>query len=183
MKYYLIPVVDSDILYEGESLKDVFDKAFPLLSKREDERVDILYSTRFFEPIPVKKLDAHNLETKRMYAVENAPTYLLATGKSTYSAREIVTGKLLTAKYPSAIEIRKVTKEVAEKYFNESDYYKKVINYFSHVCGKSMENEKFDTDPFAEVYEGTAYLDGELNGKPFKGEFAGTLKLSKKNRI
>ena len=56
MKYYLIPVVEDAIFYNGESLKDIFDRVFPVLSKREDERIDILYSTRIFEPIPEKEL-------------------------------------------------------------------------------------------------------------------------------
>lgn len=56
MKYYLIPVVEDAIYYNGESLKDIFDRVFPVLSKREDERIDILYSTRIFEPIPEKNL-------------------------------------------------------------------------------------------------------------------------------
>lgn len=69
MKYYLIPVVEKDILCDGESLRDIFSREFPELAKREDERVDIIYSTRYFMPIPELKLRAHNHETKEMYAI------------------------------------------------------------------------------------------------------------------
>lgn len=183
MKYYLIPVVEDSILYDGKTLKEVFDKAFPVLSKREDERIDILYSTRFFEPISERKLKAHNLETRRMYSIENVPTYLIATGTSDFVACEVVTGKKLYGKYPSALDIRKVSKENAESYFNNNDYFNKVSNYFSHVCEEEISSSKLDNNPFAETYDGVFYLDGELDGKPFKGTFSGTLKLKKRNHI
>lgn len=182
MKYYLIPVVDNDILCDGESLRDIFSREFPELSKREDERVDIIYSTRYFMPIPEVKLRAHNQETREMYDIQNVPTYLIATGDDEFCAREIVSGKWLHAKYPAALGIRETTKESAESYYNSSDYPKKVSNYLGHLFGENIVNAKLNDDPFAEVYEGTAYLDGEIDGKPFSGTFTGTLRLSKKNR-
>ncbi len=183
MKYYLIPVVEDAIFYNGESLKDIFDRVFPVLSKREDERIDILYSTRIFEPIPEKELKAHNKETKRMYSIEKVPTYLIAAGTSDLVAHEVVTGKKLCAKYSSALGVRKISKENAEGYFNNNDYLNKVSNYFSHVCEEEISSSKLDNEPFAETYEGSFYLDGELDGRPFKGTFSGSLKLKKRNHI
>lgn len=183
MKYYLIPVVENDILCDGESLRDIFSREFPELAKREDERVDIIYSTRYFMPIPEVKLKAHNHETKQMYAIQNVPTYLIATGTDEFCAREVVSGKWLHAKYPAALGIRETTRESAENYFNNNDYFNKVSNYFEHIYGEKAKNIKLDSEPFAETYEGVAYLDGEIDGKPFSGKFTGTLRLSKKNRI
>lgn len=182
MKYYLIPVVEKDILCDGESLRDIFNREFPELAKREDERVDIIYSTRYFMPIPELKLRAHNQETREMYDIQNVPTYLIATGTDEFCAREVVSDKWLHAKYPAALGIRETTKESAESYFNNNDYFKKASNYFGHLFGENIKNVKLNNNPFAEVYEGTAYLDGEVDGKPFSGSFTGTLRLSKKNR-
>ena len=62
--YYLIPVVDSDILLDGVLLKDILKKYFPELEERESQRVDIIYSTRYFMPTPKEKLKKHNEKTK-----------------------------------------------------------------------------------------------------------------------
>lgn len=183
MNYYLIPVVESDILCDGDSLKEIFDQKFPALSKREDERINIIYSTRIGSPIPEEKLHAHNSKTIKMYSIENVPTYLIAAGSDDFRAREIITGKWLVAKYPAALGIRKISKEKAEKYFNENDYFNRVTNYFSHINKDVLDGTKLDQDPFAETYEGTAYLSGKLNGQQIYGEFTGILKLTKKNRI
>lgn len=159
MRYYLIPVVDSYIGLDNESLKEIFDREFPKLAKREDERVDILYS------------------------IDNVPTYLVATGIDEFMAREVVTGKKLYSKCAGALGIRETTKEAAENYFINNDYFNKVSNYFERIYGEKAKNIKLDSEPFAETYEGVAYLDGEIDGKPFSGKFTGTLRLSKKNRI
>ncbi len=183
MRYYLIPVVDSYIGLDNESLKEIFDREFPKLAKREDERVDILYSTRYYEPIPKTKLENHNAETRRLYSIDNVPTYLVATGIDEFMAREVVTGKKLYSKCAGALGIRETTKEAAENYFINNDYFNKVSNYFERIYGEKAKNIKLDSEPFAETYEGVAYLDGEIDGKPFSGKFTGTLRLSIKNRI
>lgn len=181
MKYYLIPLVDSDIYYHGESLKDILRESFPLLAKREEQRVDILYSTRIFDSIPKKELDAHNYETKLMYQKENIPMYLIAYGDE-LKAHEIVSGEVLSVKYPAALEIRKVTKDDAEKYFKENDYFNKISNYFRLLYIEDLSNAEFNEEPFSEECEVEAYLNGQLNNKPFNGKFIGTLKLTKKIR-
>lgn len=183
MKYYLIPVVESEILCDGDSLKEMFNEKFSELSERESERVDIIYSTRIDTPIPEAKLNAHNKKTSQMYAIENVPTYLVAAGDDDFRAREIVTGKWLVAKYPAALGIREASKESAEKYFNTHDYYNRVINYFSHINKDVIKSSNLEEEPFTEVYEGTAYLNGELDGQQISGKFTGTLKLTKKSRI
>lgn len=183
MKYYLIPVVDSEILCDGDSLREIFNDNFPVLAKRESERVDIIYSARIDTPIPEAKLNAHTKKTSQMYAIENVPTYLVATGDDDFRAREIVTGKWLVAKYPAALGIREVSKESAEKYFNTHDYFNRVTNYFSYINEGILKSANLEDEPFVEVYEGTAYLNGELDGQQISGKFTGTLKLTKKNRI
>ena len=62
--YYLIPVIDQDILFEGENLKNILKRKMPELSKKEDQRIDIIYSTRYFMPIPKNELIEHNNKTK-----------------------------------------------------------------------------------------------------------------------
>lgn len=182
MKYYLVPVVDNDILLYGEELGKVFQKKFPALYEMESKRIEILYSTRYFMPIPYVKLQDHNAETRSSYAKSCVPTHLIAKGDD-FCAREIVTGRKLCPKYPAALGIREVSKEEAENYFECNNYYKRVTNYFTHLYGESMNLIALDDEPFAETYEGSFYLDGELDGKPFKGTFSGSLKLKKRNHI
>lgn len=182
MKYYLVPVVDNDILLYGEELGKVFQKKFPALYEMESKRIDILYSTRFFMPIPEVKLKDHNAETRMAYAQSCVPTQLIAKGDD-FCAREVVTGRKLTSKYPAALGIREVSKESAEKYFNTHDYFNRVTNYFSYINEGILKSANLEDEPFVEVYEGTAYLNGELDGQQISGKFTGTLKLTKKNRI
>lgn len=182
MNYYLIPIVDSDILCEGENLKDICRRTFPALAKREDQRVDIIYSTRTFMPFPVHELKKHNKETKLMYGKENVPMYLIAYDDNGIETHEIVTGTCLSARYPAALGIRKVTKDSAEKYFNESNYLDKAVNYFDHLYNRNLSNTQSDQELFSGIYNGTAYLNGELEGKPIDGKFTGTFKLVKKIR-
>lgn len=182
MSYYLIPIVDSDILCDGENLKEICRRTFPTLSKREDQRVNIIYSTRIFMPFPESELKEHNKETKLMYCKENVPMYLIAYGDNGVEAHEIVTGKHLSAKYQAALGIRKVTKDSAERYFNESDYFDKVVNYFEHLYNGNLSNTELDQELFSGIYNGVAYLNGKFNGKPINGKFTGTLKLVKKIR-
>lgn len=181
MKYYLIPLVDTDIYYHCQSLRDILREKFPLLARREEQRIDILYSTRFYEPIPKQELNAHNHETMLIYQKETIPMYLIAYGTDELSAHEIFSGEVLLAKYPAALGIREVTKDSAEKYFKENDYFNKISNFFKHVYVEDLSKPIFDQEPFSEVSEVKAYLNGQLDGKPFNGEFTGTLKLTKKN--
>lgn len=55
--------------------------------------------------------------------------------------------------------------------------------YFSHACEEEISTFKLNSNPFAETYGCVFYLDGELDGKPIKGTFSGTLKLKKRNHI
>ena len=128
MKYYLIPLVDTDIYYHCQSLRDILREKFPLLARREEQRIDILYSTRFYEPIPKQELNAHNHETMLIYQKENIPMYLIAYGTDELSAHEIFSREVLLAKYPAALGIREVTKDSAEKYFKENDYFNSYIS-------------------------------------------------------
>lgn len=178
--YYLIPVVDSDILLDGVSLKDILKKYFPELEERESQRVDIIYSTRYFMPTPKEKLKKHNEKTKSIYNKKNIPMYLIAYGNSELEAREIVSGKSLFAKYNAALGIRKVTKEYAIKYFNENDYFNKVSNYFKHLNNEKITSIEFEQDPFIYEFSGVAYLDCEIDGLEFNGKFTGSIKLVKK---
>lgn len=180
MKYYLIPLTDQDIFCDNESLKEILKREFPDLSKKENQRVDIIYSTRYFERIPINKLKMHNEETKLIYQRKNIPMYLIAYGNNESEAKEIVSGKKLHCKYPSALGIRETTKNEAEKYFNENDYYNKITNYFKQIYKNKLSNMQFNLEPFAETYQVEAYLDGKLDGEPFNGEFTGTLKLTKR---
>ena len=179
--YYLIPVIDQDILFEDENLKYILKREMPELSKKEDQRIDIIYSTRYFMPIPKNELIEHNNKTKLMYQDKNIPMYLIAYGNNGYEAQEIVSGKKLLAKYKAALGIRRVTKEEAKKYFDENDYFNKISNYFNQIYNNELSNIQLNSEPFLEAYEIEAYLDGKLNGKAFNGEFIGTLRLTKKN--
>lgn len=178
--YYLIPILDSSILLDGISLKDILKKCFPELSKREEQRVHIIYSTRYFMPIPEKELKKHNEKTKLIYDEKNVPMYLIAYGNNELEAREIVSGKCLLANYEAALGVNKVTKDCAMKYFNENDYFNKVSNYFTHLYGEKITNTELEQEAFPEVYTGAAYLDGEVDGTELKGKFTGTFKLIKK---
>lgn len=132
-------------------------------------------------PMSKDELIKHDNETKLMYQDKNIPMYLIAYGNNECEAQEIVSGKKLLGKYPACLGIREATKDEAEKYFNENDYFNSISNYFKHLSNSELSNIQLNSEPFTEVYEVEAYLDGKLDGKPYSGEFIGTLKLTKKN--
>lgn len=179
-KYYLVRIQDNAIYYNGKKLIELLSEQLPFLYKRECERIEVIYSGSMFEPLDEKKLAKHNEMTQVIYDISLIPYYLACTGND-IEVTELVTGEKLTSEYPSGLGVREVSKEKFDNYIHQNNYSLKARNYFKEIT-KEKVKEPVKEEP-EEIYNGTAYLSGELNGKPYEGSFTGTLKLKRKDRV
>ncbi len=162
-KYYLIPLTDRAIYLNEKPLETILKEKFPKLYKREEERIDILYSNGYDSEIPRERLDRHNEKTKEIYEKMQIPEYIIACGNDK-SAKEVITGIKLSGKYPAALGVRKTSKERLEEYYRTSNYSNKIINYINVIRN---------------INDVAIFLEGNIDGKPVKGEFIGTIKVKK----
>lgn len=175
-KYYLIPMTDRDIYIDDKSLCSILKESHPILMDREEERIDILYSTSPLVRMPITeeiRYKKHKEETKKMYHELQVPEYIIAYGNEC-EAREILTNAEIISRYLAALSIRGVTKEKAKEYYYINNYYEKIVNYFNNL---SIINET----PFIDDYDFEGYIEGEIEGKDIKGNFKGKIKIKKIN--
>lgn len=173
-KYYLIPTTESDIYFNDKSLGNILEEYYPELFRREEERIDILYSTSPLISMPAserRRYNEHNAETKKMFDKKQVPQYLIAYGND-YYAEEILTKIKITSKYPAALSIRSVSKEKVEEYYYSSNYKTKITNYFSNI-------KIISEIPFNDTYDFVGYVDGKIDGHSVTGSFKGKIKAKK----
>jgi len=175
-KYYLIPMTDDDVYLGDKTLKSILDSSNHELVQREKERIDILYSVSpvFKMPEYIKrKYEEYCIETKRIYDKLQVPYYLIAYGNDE-SAEEIVTKSKITPKYPAALGIRRVSKELAEEYYIIKNYKTKIERYFN--CIDNICENYFG---FNDTYEIEGYIEGKIGEKNVKGIFNGKVRVKR----
>lgn len=177
-KYFLIPIYDELIYYNGKDLLGLLQEQLPYLYERECKRIEIIYSGGMFSPVDENKLAKHNEMTQVIYDISLIPYYIACIGNG-IEVTEIVTGEKLTTVYPPNLGVRKVTKEKFDEYIHQNNYALKVKNYFKELNKVKQPTKEEPED----IYNGTAYLSGEINGKPYEGTFTGTLRLKRKDKI
>ena len=57
------------------------------------------------------------------------PKYIVAYG-DTKTAYESITGTVITPKVPNALSVRDVKREIAEEYFNSTNYKEELGNFY-----------------------------------------------------
>ena len=118
-KYYLIPVTEYYIYIGDKTLRDILKNRYEELVQKEEERINILYSTSPVVKMPYSvqvKYNKHNEETSKRYEELCVPQYLIAYKKGR-RIREISTDTILFAKHSCHFDIREVSKEKALNYF------------------------------------------------------------------
>ena len=143
-RYYLIPITERSIYYKKDKLSDILQKNYYNLYEKELERINILYSTDPCFDMPKKELKryrAHLIETRKLYEDMKIPQKLIAYGNNN-CVKEIVTKKKLKPEYDAALGIREASADEVLKYFLESDYYDKVINYFAKFSNTNKKDIK-----------------------------------------
>lgn len=139
MKYYLISIaLANDIFFNGKSLKQLLEEFYPELYKRENERVNILYSVSPLVSLPPevrKKYEAYVHETSEIYKRLEVPEYLIATGNDK-KVIEVCTHNKLVSKYDAALGIRSTTIDKTQKFFDSIDYNKCVSDFFKVITGE-----------------------------------------------
>ena len=178
--YYLVRIQDDAVYYKGKKLIELLREQLPHLYKRELERIEIIYSGGMSKLFDEEELDKHNEGTKGIYNISLIPYYLACIGNGTI-VTELATGEILTSEYPEALGIRKVSKEEFIKFIHQGNYSLKAKNYFKEIT-KEKEPEKV-IEGTEDVYNGTAYLSGKLNGELYEGTFTGSLRLKRKDKV
>ena len=109
-RYYLIPMLEKDISFNGIPLNQILKHKQPILIDREEERIDILYSTSPLVRMPLSeeiRYKKHNDDTKKMYHRLGVPYCIIAYGNE-YEAREILTDAKIVPEYKAALGIREI---------------------------------------------------------------------------
>lgn len=144
--FYLVPIIDSSIFLNGLSLRAILANTIPELLQREEEIINILYSTSPLVDMPESekiRYKIHNEETKKLFEKKFIPQYLIVVGDKFYTG-EIVTLTKISAEYPSALGIRKTSEDEAKKYYINSNYKNSIANYFENCYLKYLEILKYD---------------------------------------
>lgn len=94
-KYFLIPIYEDLIYYNGKDLLGLLQEQLPYLYERERKRIEIIYSGGMFSPVDENKLAKHNEMTQVIYDISLIPYYIAGTGNG-IEVTEIVTGEKLT---------------------------------------------------------------------------------------
>lgn len=169
--YYLIPIKDNTIYINNKNLRSILEETYPELIQMEEERINILYSVSPLRPLTQKiknEYNKHLEKTKKMYEALQIPQFLIIYGNESY-AEEIVTKLKISFEYPSALAIRRKSKEEAENYFFNSNYINKINKYSNNL------QNLFETY-FQDDYEFEGYIEGKLDEQEIKGIFKGRIR-------
>lgn len=176
-KFYLIPITKSGIYLNGQSLSDILKITYPELYEMESERIRILYSTSPLLPMPPSeeiRYKEHLEKTKRRYDELQVPQYLIAYGNDA-GAKEILSNGIITSRHPAYIGIREANERKVDNYYEDSNYYVKLINYLNSI-------ETINKDNNDDTLDITAYIDGYIGKKHIKGNFNGKIKIKELNK-
>lgn len=169
MKFYLIPITD-DVIYIGDkTLREITQEKYPLLIKREQERVDILYSEPIYMPLSEKAKKIyrkHNLETEELYHKMGVPKYIIAI-KTENGFEEILTRINLSYLYPAAIQVKEVSEEKALMYYINEFYIDTIKNYLDALV--------ISDSPF--TYDVEANIEGFIGDDKVQGPFKGKITI------
>ena len=130
-QYYLIPVLEDNIYFNGKTLRSILNLTYPNLVDREIERISILYShcPDFSMPEHLKrKYILHNIKTSILFDNEKIPYYLIAYGTDKH-AREIVTKAKIKPEYPAALSFRNAKLDEINEYYMKTNYEERILNF------------------------------------------------------
>lgn len=172
--FYLIPITDSSIYLNNKPLRDILESSHPELIRREDERINILYSEGLdMSESLEEEYEQYVINTKKLYDKMQVPEYLIAYGNDKH-AKEIITNSEITAEFSAALGCRRVSIEKAEKYYNDTDYETKIRKYFNYI-NETNENVLKSNN----IYEIEGYIEGKIKNKDIQGDFKGKIKIKK----
>lgn len=176
-KYYLIPILDRDILIDGTPTKEILKKNYPELYKMEEERICILYSSNPCETMPQKDKVRYREHIKNIKNKINelmVPPYIIAIGNG-FEVKELLTGKPITTNYYSALAVREVSKEKALEHYYQDNYRERIVNFIKDEDLSINEPDLYDL-------EVCTFVEGELNGEKVSGIFSGIIKLKREKK-
>lgn len=130
--YYLIPTLDTGIIFNHQELKTATTIRSPKIANLENKRISMIYGIPMDRNFTIKEREKYSklIEIiKDEFKKESYPQYLLATGNPK-KAIEISTKLPITAKFDAAIAIREVTKNQFLTYINENPEYEKTVKHY-----------------------------------------------------
>ncbi len=134
-KYYVIPVMESDILIpcgreKNISIREYVEKYYPRLAQLERERLSIIYSGDYNAPFTgeqKRQLEENALKKRRIAEELGIPLRILAMddGKETY---EVGTHSRILSNSQDFLDFREQPRNIFLTYYN-GDYIQRVKKF------------------------------------------------------
>lgn len=140
MEYYLIPINDTNVLINGERLKDLLYEKFPEVGNIEVTKVSKVLINNKNE---VKRSKIENKSDKKLdklFEKLNIPKYILCQKHVDGTYSEMETGEKITVKDSKLIQKFKFDFATCYSYWFGSLYDEKITNFFK----KESELKKFE---------------------------------------
>ncbi len=138
--YYLIPIIEKNISYEGNQLFCILKMIDIDLIAYEEKRINFIHSNKYNSR--QEKTDYYNkilMDTRCVYDKHNLPVNIIAYGKGPI-VHEIFTKKELVSDTMDALTTKIISPIDKDKYLKINDLYEKQIsNYFELIRLKKME--------------------------------------------
>lgn len=135
VKYYVIPIMESDILIpyrKGKSIpiSEYVEKYYPRLAQLESERISIICSGDYCAPFTrkqIKQLQNNELQKKQVATGLGIPLHILAMdeGKETY---EVGTHSRILSNSQVFFDFREQPRNIFLTYYN-GEYIKRVKKF------------------------------------------------------
>ena len=147
IKYYLINIDNQGIKIDNIYLLDILKNISNDIYNRNDQRRILIYAppiTRSLTELEQQEIAAFDLETLKLYLAQNIPNKL-AVIKTNLGYQEIITKRVITGDYESAITSREVSESELKSFLKYSYLYNEQIkNYFCKIDEMKDKSENKD---------------------------------------
>lgn len=130
--YYLVPVTDHEVNFDGVSLIDILKIVDNSLYQRENERIGLIYSVPINRDMSTKekeKLANFKKETSNLYNIHGVPEKIILCS-SNGKLFELSTGKKVECSNMDILQIREVDQVIIDYYLKDNPHYASDIEHF-----------------------------------------------------
>lgn len=146
-KYYLIPITNDRVNYNGTPLNELLSKMYPGIDELEKSRIDMLMSRSPFCKVTKEELDLYNDHIDAIRISLDAfevPHYLIAVGTDK-EACELITGVKITPASKTTLKTYETPKDIVTEYFDDIGYSYRIAAFnarYIDIIGNPLANDK-----------------------------------------